>query len=468
MAVEDAGVTTRLDAVIIGTGQAGKPLAGALAEAGWRVAIIERDRVGGTCLIRGCTPTKTMVASARVAHIARRSGDYGVQAGPVSVNMAQVRARKRDVVDSFSESAEKGMTRHATLELVFGEAAFVDTHTIDVHVADGGSRRFEAPRIFVNTGTRPQVPALDGLDTVRFLDSTSIMELSEVPDHLLILGGGFIGLEFAQMFRRFGARVTVVEQHARIAGMEDDDVADALMELLQEDGIAFHAGTTARSVAATAGAVSLEVEGDGQTTRLHGSHLLVAVGRVPNTEALHLERAGIDTDERGYISVNDRLETNVEGVYALGEVSGGPPFTHAAYDDFRIIEAQLLNGTAGRSRQDRLVPYVVFTDPELGRVGITEREARDRGLNVKVARLPMKRVARAVEMDETRGFIKAVVDAESNRIVGAAVLGTQGGEIMSLIQTAMLGDLPCSVLRDAIYAHPTLAESMNNLFAHLE
>jgi pyruvate/2-oxoglutarate dehydrogenase complex dihydrolipoamide dehydrogenase (E3) component len=260
MAVEDAGVTTRLDAVIIGTGQAGKPLAGALAEAGWRVAIIERDRVGGTCLIRGCTPTKTMVASARVAHIARRSGDYGVQAGPVSVNMAQVRARKRDVVDSFSESAEKGMTRHATLELVFGEAAFVDTHTIDVHVADGGSRRFEAPRIFVNTGTRPQVPALDGLDTVRFLDSTSIMELSEVPDHLLILGGGFIGLEFAQMFRRFGARVTVVEQHARIAGMEDDDVADALMELLQEDGIAFHAGTTARSVAATGGAVSLEVE----------------------------------------------------------------------------------------------------------------------------------------------------------------------------------------------------------------
>jgi pyruvate/2-oxoglutarate dehydrogenase complex dihydrolipoamide dehydrogenase (E3) component len=461
-------VTTRLDAVIIGTGQAGKPLAGALAKAGWRVAIIERDRVGGTCLIRGCTPTKTMIASARIAHLSRHAQDYGVNAGPVSVNMARVRARKRDIVDSFSKSAEKGMTRHATLDLVFGEAAFVDQHTIEVRMADGDSRRFEAPHIFVNTGTRPLVPELDGLDIVQFLDSTSIMELSEVPDHLLILGGGFIGLEFAQMFHRFGARVTVVEQHARIAGMEDDDVADALMELLQEDGIVFQVGTTARSVAATAGAVSLEVARGGQTTRLHGSHLLVAVGRVPDTEALRLENAGIDTDKRGYISVNDRLETNVEGVYALGEVSGGPPFTHAAYDDFRIIEAQLLDGTAGRTRQDRLVPYVVFTDPELGRVGLTEREARDRGLDVKVARLSMERVARAVEMDEARGFIKAVVDAESNRIVGAAVLGTEGGEIMSLIQTAMLGDLPCSVLRDAIYAHPTLAESMNNLFAQLE
>jgi pyruvate/2-oxoglutarate dehydrogenase complex dihydrolipoamide dehydrogenase (E3) component len=468
MAAHNAGMSTRLDAVIIGTGQAGKPLAGALAEAGWHVAIIERDRVGGTCLIRGCTPTKTMIASARVAHVSRRARDYGVETGPVSVEMEKVRARKRTIVDSFSGSAEKGMKRHDTLELVLGEATFVDPHTVEVRLAAGGRRRFEAPRIFVNTGTRPRVPALAGLDTVPFLDSTTVMELAEVPDHLLILGGGFIGLEFAQMFRRFGAHVSVVEQGAGIAGGEDDDVAAALMELLQEEGITFHVATTARSVAARGGAVSLEVEEGGRTTRLHGSHLLIAVGRVPNVEALHLEHAGIATDDRGYISVNDRLETNVEGVYALGEVSGGQPFTHAAYDDFRIITAQLLDGTAQRSRGDRLVPYVVFTDPQLGRVGITEREAREQGLDVQVARLPMDRVARAVEMDETRGFIKAVVDTGSNCIIGAAVLGVEGGEIMSLLQTAMLGKLPYTVLRDAIYAHPTLAESLNNLFAELE
>jgi pyruvate/2-oxoglutarate dehydrogenase complex dihydrolipoamide dehydrogenase (E3) component len=461
-------MTERLDAVIIGTGQAGKPLAGALAEAGWRVAIVERDRVGGTCLIRGCTPSKTMIASARVAHLARRASDYGVRAGPVTVDMEAVRSRKRRIVDQFSESAEHGMKRHDTLELVDGEACFVDTNAIEVRLAGGGTRRFEAPRIFVNTGARPRVPAIAGLETVPFLDSTSVMELAEVPAHLLILGGGFIGLEFAQMFRRFGADVSIIEEQGRIAGQEDEDVADALLQVLQEDGIRFHLGTSVRGVTAAGGGVRLALERDGDTTHMEGSHLLVAVGRTPNTDALQLEAAGIACDERGYIDVNDRLETNVEGVYGLGEVAGGPPFTHAAYDDHRILRAHLLGDGAGRSRKGRLVPYTVFTDPELGRVGITESEARERGVAVKVARLPMEHVARAVEQAETRGFIKVVVDASSRRILGAAVLGVHGGETAALIQMAMLGDVPYTVLRDAIYAHPTLAESLNNLFEQLE
>jgi len=458
------------DAIILGTGQAGKPLAGALASAGWRVAVVERDRVGGTCVISGCTPTKTMVASARVAHLARRAAEYGVRTGEVSVDLEVVRERKRRIVDAWSESSRKGLERHDTVELIAGEGAFRSPREVEVRLKDGGRRLLTAPRIFVNTGTRTATPEIPGLHEVEFLDSTSIMELTEVPEHLVVLGGGFIGLEFGQMFRRFGGQVTILEAGERLLPREDDDVAAALLEILRDDGITIQLGAEVSSVAPTGAGIGVEVElrGDaGEGERLAGSHLLVATGRTPATGALNPHAAGLSVTGRGFLEVNDRLETNVPGIYALGDVNGGPPFTHVAYDDYRVVRDNLLGGGGG-TRAARMVPYTLFTDPQLGRVGLTERQARERGLPVRVATLPMSRVARAVETDETRGLMKAVVHASSRRILGAAILGVEGGEVMSVLQVAMMGDLPYTALRDGVFAHPTLAESLNNLFMTLD
>jgi len=458
----------QLDAIIIGTGQAGKPLAGAFAKAGWKTAIIEKGRVGGTCVIEGCTPTKTMVASARVVHLARRAADYGVHTEGVEVDLATVRQRKRDVVDMFSTGSERGMQRHETLELVFGEARFVAPREVEVRLRDGGTRRLAAPKIFINAGARPRVPPIPGLDGVPYLDSTSVMELAEVPDHLVVLGGGFIGLEFAQMFRRFGAGVTVVERGEQIAGREDRDVADAIASILREDGIAVHTSAeVVRVDPADAGGVAVTFSIAEREYTARGSHLLVAAGRTPNTDTLDVNAAGLRTDERGYIRVDERLETDVPGVYALGDIAGSAPFTHVAYDDFRVVRANLLDGQ-DRTTRDRPTPYTVFIDPQLGRIGLSESQAREEGWNVRVATLPMTRVARAIETDETRGFMKAVVDADTDRILGAAVLGVEGGEVMSVLQVAMMGDLPYTAIRDGIFAHPTLAESLNNLFMTLD
>jgi len=458
----------KLDAIIIGTGQAGKPLAGALAEAGWKTAIIEKGRVGGTCVIEGCTPTKTMVASARVAHLARRAADYGVRVGGVEVDLAAVRKRKRAVVDMFSTGSERGMRRHQTLELILGEARFVGPHEVEVRLNDGGTRRLSAERVFINAGARPRVPAIDGLDAVPHLDSTSVMELDETPEHLIVLGGGFIGLEFAQMFRRFGAEVTIVERADRIAGPEDDDVAEAITRILREDGITVHAGMEVGRVdEQDGGGITVHARLEDREHVLRGSHLLVAAGRSPNTDLLDLDAAGVETDERGYIRVNERLETGVPGVYALGDIAGSAPFTHVAFDDFRVVRTNLLDG-GSRTTKDRLTPYTVFLDPQLGRIGLSEAEARDQGREVRIAKLPMTSVSRAIEMDETRGFMKAVVDATTDRILGAAVLGVDGGEVMAVIQVAMMGDLPYTAIRDGVFAHPTLAESLNNLFMTLD
>ncbi len=460
--------TDRLDALVIGTGQAGKPLAGAIAEAGWRAAIVERDRVGGTCVIRGCTPTKAMVASARVAHLARRASDYGVRTGSISVDMEVVRKRKRDIVDSWSEGSRKGMERHDSLELVMGHARFVDDGTVEVVLQEGGTRRLQADRIFLNTGARPWIPPIEGLDEVPFLDSTSIMELGRVPEHLVVLGGGFIGLEFGQMFRRFGAQVTVIQAAPRLAPREDEDVSEAIREILEDDGIRVLTDARAVGARSEANGVVLDlVSPEGDTEELWGSHLLVATGRIPNTDDLGLAAAGLSTDEEGFVPVNDRLETSKEGIWALGDVNGGPPFTHTAYDDYRIVRQNVL-GEGGASRAGRIGTYTVFIDPQLGRVGLTEVEARAAGHEVRVARLPMNRVARAIEMDETRGFMKAVVDAETDQILGAAILGVEGGEVAAVLLTAMMGKLPWTTLRDGVIAHPTLAESLNNLFATLD
>jgi pyruvate/2-oxoglutarate dehydrogenase complex dihydrolipoamide dehydrogenase (E3) component len=328
--------TERYDDVVIGTGQGGKPLARALAGAGRSVAIIERDRVGGSCVNVGCSPTKTMVASARVAYLARRAADYGVLTGPVSVDQAVVRERKRQIADSFSEGNRRGLERTKGLELILGEASFASPNELDVRLQDGRTTRLTADRIFINTGLRPAVPSVPGLESIHYLDSTSVMELDEVPDHLLVVGGGYIGLEFGQMFRRFGARVTVVDRNDRLLHREDEDVSEAIARFLREDGVALSLGSKLEGFRFAGGIIELDVrDGEGART-LSGSHLLLAAGRRPNTESLKLERAGLEVGSRGYIQVDDRLETSVPGIYAMGDVTGGPAFTHISYDDYRI------------------------------------------------------------------------------------------------------------------------------------
>jgi pyruvate/2-oxoglutarate dehydrogenase complex dihydrolipoamide dehydrogenase (E3) component len=453
-------------AVVIGSGQGGKPLCVALANAGWRTAIIEREHVGGTCVNEGCTPTKTMVASARVAYLTRRGADYGVQTENIRINMARIRKRKRDIVESFRSRGQATLEKTMNLDLIFGEASFTGPKSLAVHLKDGTQRALHSEQIFINAGCQPAVPQVDGLKDVPYLNSTSIMELDSVPEHLLILGGGYIGLEFGQMFGRFGSRVSIVQSGAQLLRGEDSDVADEVAALLRQDGIDVFLNTRAERVTKTGAQITLTArEKTGTVRELQGSHLLVATGRVPNTEALNLGAASIATDDHGFIKVNSKLETSAPGVYALGDINGGPAFTHISYDDFRILRTNVIDkGSA--TTDNRLLPYTIYIDPQLGRIGITERQAREQNKNVRVAKMPMSSVARALEVDESRGFMKAVVDAGTNQLLGAAVLGIEGGEIMSMLQLAMMGKLPFATLRDAIFAHPTLAESLNNLFSH--
>lgn len=451
------------DAVIIGTGQSGKPLAIALARAGWKVAVIEREHVGGTCINVGCTPTKTMVASGRVAYLARRAPDYGVTAGAVAVDMRRVFERKRGVVERFRGNGQKSLEKTANLELIFGEARFAGGMRVAVKLKDGGTRELEGKRIVLNTGGRPAMPPIPGLDRIPFLDSSSIMELTELPEHLVVLGGGYIGLEFCQMFRRFGSRVTIVNRDPRLIPREDPDVSAEVEKILKEDGIEVLNSTQVTRVEKNAGGVRV-VLASGEVS---GSHLLVAVGRVPNSDRLNLAAAGVEADKAGFIKVNSKLETNVAGIYAIGDVKGGPAFTHISYDDFRILRENWLNqGSA--TIDGRIVPNCMYIDPQLATVGINETEARKRGLDYRVAKLPMASVARAIEMSETRGFMKAIVDAKTRQILGCTILGIEGGEIMSMLQIAMMGKIPYPLIKEAVFAHPTLAESLNNLFMTLD
>ena len=459
--------TTHYDAIVIGAGQAGGPLSTALARAGWKTAIIEREHVGGTCINEGCTPTKTMVASARVAYLARRGADFGVHTGAVSIDMVKVRQRKRDIVESFRDGSQQRIVSTKGVDLLMGEASFTGPKMLEIRLNSGEIRQIAADTIFINTGARPAKPLLSGIEQVSFLDSTSIMELDTVPEHLLVIGGGYIGLEFGQMFRRFGSQVTIVQRGGNLLAREDPDVADAVAGIMREDGLEVLLETKPVSVKQISERdIELAVQMKPGERTLHGSHLLVAAGRIPNADQLNLDAAGIQMDKRGFIQVNERLETNVAGIYALGDVKGGPAFTHISYDDFRIIRTNLLE-KGNTSIHDRLVPYTVFIDPQLGRVGLSEMDAMAQGRTIKVARMPMNYVARALEMDESRGFMKAVVDASTGQILGCAVLGIEGGEIMAILQMAIMGKVPYTVLRDAVFAHPTLAESLNNLFSTL-
>ena len=476
------------DAIIIGSGQAANPLGRALATAGWKTALIEREHVGGTCVNEGCSPTKTMVASARVAHLVRRAADYGVHTGSIEVDLGKVRDRKRDIVRRFRGGNERAIERTDGLDLVMGEARFTGPNTISVRAVSGGSvsgttepvtvgdeiETMTAPNIFINTGTRPLNLPIPGLESVPYLTSTSIMELDEVPKHLIVIGGGYIGLEFGQIFHRFGSRVSVIQRSDKLLGREDADVAEEVATILSEEGMAFHFNaTTTQGKQTEDGSIQLSLEvstADGEQERIiEGSHLLVAVGRQPNTDMLNLEAAGVQTDRRGNIVVNEKLETSAPGIYALGDVKGGPAFTHISYDDFRIVRANLIDKVSPPSMtSNRLLPYVAFIDPQLGRVGLSEQAALDAGYKIRVAKLPMQHVARAIETDETRGFMKAIVDEDTDQILGCAILGIEGGEVMSVLQMAMMGKVPYTAIKDGVFAHPTLAESLNNLFMTID
>jgi len=469
------------DALILGSGQAATPLALAFASAGKKAAIIEKSHIGGCCVNEGCTPTKTMIASGRAAYLTRRGQDYGIHTqegegqNKVVVDMVKIRQRKRDIVTQFRGGSERRL-KAAGVDVLMGEGSFVDASSVKVKLNDGSEKLVKAEKVFVNVGERPAPPHLEGvekLDPKVVLDSTSVMELDSLPNHLVVVGGGYVGVEFAQLMRRLGAEVTIVQRGEQILPREDKEVAENLQDILREDGLKLLLESTTVSVAPSAKGFDLKVRTQEKENSISGTHLLFAAGRIPNTNTLNLEAAGLVTNGRGYIETNEFLETAVPNIFVLGDVKGPPAFTHISYDDFRIIKNNLLSSSppvTKLSTKVRQVPYVVYTDPQLGHIGLHEHEARSRFPNKKImtAKMPMSYVARALETAETRGMMKAVVDGETGEILGFTCLGIEGGEIMSVVQTAIMGGLGWERLRDAIWAHPTLAESLNNLWGFLE
>lgn len=457
------------DAIIIGAGQAGVPLAKKLAKAGKKVALIEKRWVGGVCVNDGCTPTKTWVASAKAAYMAGHSAALGVTVKSYKVNMRLIKKRKDDIVLNARNGSQQSMEEIKNLDLIFGEASLTSEKTLSVRLNWGGSMELKGDWIFINTGLKTVIPPIEGLEDTDYLTSTSILDLDYVPEHLLIIGANYIGLEFGQMFRRFGSNVTILEKSPRILTHEDSDVAQAVHKILTGEGIKIHTEVQVNGFKKTLKKnVKATITADGKTKTIKCSHILVAAGRAPQTDKLNLGLAGIKTDGKGYIKVNAQLETNIPGIYALGDVNGGPAFTHIAYNDYTIVYRNLIE-KQNLSTKGRPIPYCMFTDPQLGRIGITENEAKKLKLkNIKTVVLPMTGVARAVEMGDTRGLMKAVINTKTKKILGAAILGTEGGEIVSVLQMAMEAGLTYEQVRYYIFAHPTYSESLNNLFMRVD
>lgn len=455
-------MATHYDAIVVGAGQAGPSLAVRLANAGRKTVIIERHRFGGTCVNTGCTPTKTLVASARVAYLARRARDFGVGTGDVKVDMQAVKARKDSVVNASRSGLTQWLKGTSGLTVIEGHARFVAERTLEVN-----GERLSAQQIFLDVGTRPGTPPIKGLGDVPYLTSSSMMDVDFLPEHLLIIGGSYIGLEFAQMYRRFGSRVSVVESAPHLIPREDPDVSEAIRGVMEREGISVHTGAQCIAVEQAGGCISVESRCDGPMPEVSGTHLLVAAGRRPNTGDLGLDVAGIEADEQGYIRVDDALRTTAPGVWALGDVNRRGAFTHTAYNEFEIVAENVLEG-GSRKVSERVLGYALYVDPPLGRVGATETEVRQSGAKALMATLPMARVARARERSETDGFMKVLVNAGSKRILGAAIFGIEGDEVIHIFIQAMNAGLPYTAIERAMAIHPTVAELLPTLLQRLE
>jgi pyruvate/2-oxoglutarate dehydrogenase complex dihydrolipoamide dehydrogenase (E3) component len=451
------------DTLILGSGQGGKQLAWHLGRGGNRVAVVERRWVGGSCPAVACLPSKNELWSARVAHVTRHAGHYGTLTGDVSTNMSRVRQRKQDMVEREIAAHLKAY-KESGAELIMGRGRFVGAKTLDVELNDGGTRRVTADRVVINVGSHAAIPDLSGLREARPLTHIEALELDYVPSHLIVLGGGYVAIELAQAYRRFGSRVTIIEPNARIMGREDADFAAELHRILSDEGIEILVSTEAAGVQGLSGdSVRVKIRSGSGSRSIEGSDILVAVGRIPNTADIGLEEAEVKLDARGYIEVNERLETSAPEVWAIGECAGTPQFTHASVDDFRVVSANMAGGS--RSTRGRLIPNVLFTDPPLAHVGITEQEAQKQGVPVRIAKLPMTRVLRTFATDETDGFMKVLVSANDDRILGFTMLGAEAGEVMGVVQTAMLAQLPYQELRDAVFAHLTFNEGLGPLLS---
>jgi pyruvate/2-oxoglutarate dehydrogenase complex dihydrolipoamide dehydrogenase (E3) component len=459
----DPHMTEHFDAIVIGTGQAGPALAVRLAGAGRKTAILERKRFGGTCVNVGCIPTKTLIASARAAYVARNAAEFGVAIdGAVRVEMPRVKARKDEIVAQSTGNVEKWLRETPNIAVIEGHGCFESPRIVRV-----GERRLEAKEIFINTGGRPAVPAIEGLAEVDYLTSTGMMAIDFLPEHLVVVGGSYIGLEFAQMYRRFGSRVTVVEMAGRLIAREDEGVSLAVQAILEREGIGMRLNAQCVGVERRASGVSVHVSCEQDPRDVVGSHLLLAVGRVPNTDDLGLDRAGVTTDARGFIQVDDRLATNVPGIWALGDVNGRGAFTHTSYNDYEIVAANLLDGDSRRV-SDRFPVYALFTDPPLARAGMTEREARASGRRVLVGRRAMARVGRARERGETQGFMQVLVDGDTQKVLGATLLGIEADEAIHCIIDVMNAGAPFTAIRRAVHIHPTVSELIPTLLGELQ
>jgi pyruvate/2-oxoglutarate dehydrogenase complex dihydrolipoamide dehydrogenase (E3) component len=455
----------RYEMLVLGSGAGGKVLAWYMAKSGHRTAVVERKLIGGSCPNTNCLPSKNEIWSAKVADLVHHADRFGMVTGAVTTDMKRVLARKRDMVDGLI-AMHLDQYRASGAELIMGTGRFIAPKTIEVSLNDGGTRVLTGDRVALNLGTHATIPDIPGLAAAKPLTNVEALELDRLPDHLVVIGGGYVGLELAQAYRRFGSRVTIIETGPQLASREDPDVAAALLEMLRDEGIAVHLGANVLGVQGRSGEnVSLQLQTPSGDQTIEGSDILVAAGRTPNTAGIGLELAGVTLDTRGYVAVNDRLETSAPDVWAVGECAGSPQFTHVSEDDFRIIRDNLAGGD--RTTRNRLVPYCMFTDPPLARVGLSEAEARHQGIAVRVAKLPIAAVLRTRTTSETRGFMKALVEANGDRILGFTMLGAEAGEVMAVVQTAMLAGLPYRGLRDAIIAHPTMAEGLGTLFSNV-
>jgi pyruvate/2-oxoglutarate dehydrogenase complex dihydrolipoamide dehydrogenase (E3) component len=455
----------KYDALIIGSGESGKYLAWTLAAEGQRTAVVERKLIGGSCPNIACLPSKNIIRSAKVAAFARRGAEFGLEIGSLAVNMAGVQRRKREMVKRMVQD-HVDRYQASGAELIMGTARVIGTRTVEIALRDGGTRQISAERMFLNLGTHAAMPDIPGLAATQPMTHIEALDLDRLPDHLIVLGGGYVGLELAQAVRRFGARVTVIEQGEHLAGREDADVAEAIQELFRDEGIDIFLKTRVASVEGRSGQqVSLQIEESDGTRSLEGSDLLVATGRIPNTKAIGLEEAGIKLTRQGFVAVNERLETSVPNVWAMGDCAGSPLFTHVAFDDFRIVRDNLRGGN--RTTRNRLIPFCMFTDPELARVGLNETEAKAQGIAYRMVKIPMASVLRMQTIAETRGFNKMLIEEESDRILGFTAFGEEATEMMSAVQVAMLSNTPYTTLRDTIFTHPTAAEGLTVLLANV-